>query len=259
MQVSLNKDVLMSLYYNQKLSLREIGVRFGKSASWIQILMERYGLPRRPSRGGGGPKKGRKLKEKTKKKMSRGHGVKYLPSRKELHTLYWIEKKSTIDLAELFHVNKKTILRWMKKHNVPRRNLSEAAILRAKSKGTLNNILDNVHIRPTQLERKVMEIIKDKNLSFRYTGDWSFLIGRLNPDFVATNGEKVVLEVFGNYWHNPDSKLDIPYEKTEEGRKKVLAKYGWKCIVIWEHEVENPSGVVAKIKNFFMHNEKRRF
>jgi len=62
---------------------------------------------------------------------------------------------------------------------------------------------------------------------WKYVGDGEFWLGRRNPDFMNINGEKKLIEVFGDYWH-----------KGEDGkeRKRYFAQYGFKTLIIWEHE-----------------------
>jgi G:T-mismatch repair DNA endonuclease (very short patch repair protein) len=88
--------------------------------------------------------------------------------------------------------------------------------------------------RPTEPERKLIEIIARHNLPFKYTGDGSFIIGNLNPDFVNVDGGKVALDVFGDYWHTLKAKMEC---YNEEGRKRIFAEYGWELVVIWEREI----------------------
>ena len=75
-------------------------------------------------------------------------------------------------------------------------------------------------------------------LPFRYTGDGSFWIHNINPDFVECNGKKVAVEIFGDYWHSPLLRSNIPYERTYKGRKEILKKYGWKLIILWESDLK---------------------
>ena len=69
------------------------------------------------------------------------------------------------------------------------------------------------------------EICKKYNLSFKYTGDGSFWIGKnpsINPDFVECNGKKIAVEIF-SYWHDPLRRFGkVPYSGTYEGRKAIL-------------------------------------
>lgn len=89
--------------------------------------------------------------------------------------------------------------------------------------------------RPTDLEQRLVKLIHKYGLPYRYTGDGSFIIGNLNPDFVNVNGNKIAIEVFGGHWHQDKSD---PL-RTEEGRREILKGYGWKLIVIWGDELKS--------------------
>ena len=87
-------------------------------------------------------------------------------------------------------------------------------------------------------ERIFIEMCEKHNLPFRYTGDGSFWIENLNPDFVDCNGQKIAVEVFGDYWHSPLLNKKIKYYQTHNGRKKILGNSGWKLIVLWESDLK---------------------
>lgn len=89
--------------------------------------------------------------------------------------------------------------------------------------------------RPTEPERKLLEIIERHSLPFKYTGNGSFIIEGLNPDFIEVNGKKIAVDVFGDYWHTLKADKET---YNEQGRKAIFAKYGWKLIVIWESELK---------------------
>jgi len=92
----------------------------------------------------------------------------------------------------------------------------------------LRKVIKAIRRKPTTLERKFMEIIEKYNLPYKYVGNGEVWIGRMNPDFINTNGKKVVIEILGDYWHTS--------EEFEE-RKQKFTKYGFECIGIWEHEL----------------------
>lgn len=85
----------------------------------------------------------------------------------------------------------------------------------------------------TKPELKLLRLIEKYELPFRYTGNGSFWIGNINPDFVECNGRKVVLEVWGDYWHSRPEMI-----RADELKGRKLARYGWKRIVIWQHELD---------------------
>lgn len=93
--------------------------------------------------------------------------------------------------------------------------------------------------RPTIPEQQLIDIISKHNLPYRYTGDGDVIIGGKNPDFFNTNGNKVVIEVFGKAFHSPlfTFKKHIPHNSTYEGTLEHYKKYGLKCIIFWDSDV----------------------
>lgn len=102
--------------------------------------------------------------------------------------------------------------------------LSEAHT-RAMKEGKYN-------LKPTQPEKKFTEICAKYNLPFKYVGDGKFWIENVNPDFVESNGRKMVVEIYGDYWHNRLDNIE-----RDKHRVTILKKYGWKLLVLWEHEI----------------------
>ena len=78
-------------------------------------------------------------------------------------------------------------------------------------------------------------------VEYRYTGDGRLVIDGMVPDFANVNGKKRVIEVFGDYWH-----------KGEDPQVKIrrYARYGFSCLVIWEHEIRDSPDLVQKIWAF---------
>lgn len=98
--------------------------------------------------------------------------------------------------------------------------------------------------RPTEPEKKLIKIIEQHNLPFKYTGDGSFILEGLNPDFIEINGRKIAIDVFGDYWHTLKADRE---SYTEKGRKRIFQKYGWKLIVIWGSEIKTmPEETILK-------------
>lgn len=105
----------------------------------------------------------------------------------------------------------------------------------------------------TKPELKFEEICKKYNLPYRYVGDGKFWIENINPDFVESNGKKIAVEIFGNYWHSPLLNPKLREDRTLPYREKTLKKYGWKLIVFWEDELKNENAekiVMNRTMNF---------
>ncbi len=90
-----------------------------------------------------------------------------------------------------------------------------------------------------------MNIIGKYHLPLEYVGNYAFWIGRLNPDFIATNGRKIIVEIFGRYWH--EKTKNLPYLRTEKGRIEYYQTFGWLCLIFWEEELKNELEVIDKI------------
>lgn len=120
------------------------------------------------------------------------------------------------------------ISEWRKgKHHTEetRKKMSEAHI-RAVKMGCYTR-------KPTAPEKKFIEICTKYNLPFKYVGDGKFWIENVNPDFVESNGRKIAIEIYGDYWHT------TPKIIWRDGqRAKTLEKYGWRRFVVWEHELK---------------------
>ena len=100
--------------------------------------------------------------------------------------------------------------------------------------------------KPNKKEKILMDLIKKYKFPYVYVGDGEKIIGVKNPDFIMLNGKKII-ELFGDYWHTKKVRC---FEETEKGRIEYFKKYGYKTLVIWEHELNNPALMADKIKNF---------
>lgn len=69
---------------------------------------------------------------------------------------------------------------------------------------------------------------------FRHNSRSSVVIGGKVPDFVGLNGDRKVIEVFGNFYHDP---LYFPDRPTEEELIAHYLEHGYNCLVVLEDEV----------------------
>ena len=94
----------------------------------------------------------------------------------------------------------------------------------------------------TQLGRILTLLFENE---YKFVGDGQFFIGRYNPDFININGQKKIIELFGDYWHN------LPgYKERDEKKINLYSEYGYKTLVIWEKEFKNLANVTRKLKAF---------
>ena len=93
---------------------------------------------------------------------------------------------------------------------------------------TVMSILKGIHKRPTSYEQKIIDLIEEYNLPFRYVGDGQAIIEYKNPDFINTNGQKILIETYSIFWHKSG------YEKE---RTKIFADYGYKTIFLNDNDL----------------------
>ena len=105
--------------------------------------------------------------------------------------------------------------------------------------------------KPNKPEKVMINLFKENDLPFNYVGDGKIWFrgqnSAFNPDFLSKN-PKHIIELFGDYWHRNTKKRD-------KERLKTYSKYGYKTLVIWEHELKNHNKVINKIRNFVNNKE----
>jgi len=160
-------------------------------------------------------------------------------SEEELTKLFLEDELSPYELAKRFGSSRSTVRRSLIELGLEMRP-HVAALHQSRHKRKV--------VLPTKPERKLIQIIEDFNLLYRYVGDSSFCIGPMNPDFISLNGTKKVIEVFGDYWHREGCK----WKASEFGRKARMSQFGYDCLVIWESELHSQSDeeIANRIKDF---------
>ena len=72
-------------------------------------------------------------------------------------------------------------------------------------------------------------------------GNGRVILGGKNPDFINVNGKKLIIELFGKYWHTGENPKD---------REKIFVPFGYRTLVIWYSELRNEERVKNKIREF---------
>ncbi|MEA1998113.1 MAG: NUMOD3 domain-containing DNA-binding protein [Euryarchaeota archaeon] len=113
------------------------------------------------------------------------------------------------------------------------------------TKGKIRNArrLQRLPSHHTKPEPQFEEICTKSGLPFEYTGNSTLWIGsedttKLNPDFCSTNDSKVVVEVFGDYWHDPAPNPNVAETATYEYRNERFKENGYHMIVFWETDLK---------------------
>jgi len=107
-------------------------------------------------------------------------------------------------------------------------------------------IIKGLHKTPNKCEKKLNKFLNIYlNKEYKFVGDGKVIIDGFNPDFININGQKKIIELYGDYWHNLSG-----YKERDKRRIKSYKKYGYKTLIIWEHELKNNSKLIKKIKEF---------
>lgn len=141
-------------------------------------------------------------------------------------------------IARLSIINKETA-----NNPVWKARKSEMEKMRWKyDKNFLAKVKKSRSTKPNKAECKLRDILNEKYPGgWKFTGDFSFMINGKNPDFVNYNGQKKLIELFGDYWHegeNPQDRID------------VFKPFGYDTLVIWEHELKDLDSLKYKLERF---------
>lgn len=130
----------------------------------------------------------------------------------------------------LAHVKRRTIPpRWWEDKELV--NLTVKKVIRSGGKS------------PNKAEALLNRILKTNfPREWKFVGDGKVIIEGKCPDFININGRKLIIELFGKYWHD-DSEV--------EPRKRLFAKYGYKTLILWDYEIKNEDYVVKTILTTF--------
>jgi len=124
------------------------------------------------------------------------------------------------------------------------RKLSEKQKETKKNPEVLKRILG--FPKPNYSEISLLDILnKIYPNEWKFVGNGSFVINGKNPDFINCNGKKLIIELFGEHWHDKDE---------EEPRKEIFKQYGYETLIIWTKELRHLEILINKL-NSFMENK----
>lgn len=104
--------------------------------------------------------------------------------------------------------------------------------------------------RPTKPEQQIETILNSNwPKKWKYVGDGEVILGGLNPDFINVDGKKLIIEVFGDYYHSPEI-LGDDWKRGELGRIMTFSQFGYKTLIVWENELKDKDQVISKIEQF---------
>jgi len=105
----------------------------------------------------------------------------------------------------------------------------------------VKKMMDKFKVKPNKKEKELFKIIEEICPNeYKFVGDGKLIIDGLMPDFININGQKKIIEFFGDYWHS-NKVTKGNYRRSEKGRKEIFANFGYKTLVIWQSEFDHLS------------------
>ena len=129
------------------------------------------------------------------------------------------------------------------------RNLSKTKKEQFKDQEFCKRMVQNITrhasaVRPNKPEQKILDLLNRKYPNeWKYVGNCGLVLGGLIPDFVNIDGKKLLIEVFGDYWHRNDN---------EQKRIDHFKQFGFSTLIIWEHDINKHIKDVEKMIDDFL-------
>ena len=127
------------------------------------------------------------------------------------------------------------------------KNPSRRPEIIAKIKSYWNNpewvekFFSKVCRKPNTSEARLLSMVDELCPGeYAYNDGWLTIMYKV-PDIVNINGQKKVIELYGDYWH-----------KGENSKKRIslFRKAGYSTLVVWERELQDSDSLTLKIAEF---------
>ena len=124
-----------------------------------------------------------------------------------------------------------------------KKKMSVAAKNRWKNPEFAKKMLKAFEMKPTKPEIQMEALLNELfPKEYKYVGDGDVWINGKNPDFINCNGQKKIVEVYGDYWHR---------DHKEQDRIDIFEPYGYQTLVIWASEIDDGTNYVRnELKKF---------
>lgn len=196
--------------------------------------------------------------KKHKIKIKDPHTSSYELLTKEFLIEHYINKKMTPnDIAKIVGSCGNTINYQLKKYGIKIRSISESQLifhsrhpeLKQKYRDISSKNLIKSGFHPNNSEKKLISLLEENKIPFKYVGNADLFIKNLNPDFVY---EKLIIEVWGEYHHSPYCFPNIREDSINPNKRiSIFEEQGYKTLVVLsQHIVLHPKQVVDRINKF---------
>lgn len=262
LKTTITEEELKRLYYDEGLTMREIGQIKGCTAENIYQYFQKYGLKARNSSDARKATFTRHPELRAKGKNHRFPGERHVKLKceicgREFRRPLWLAKRYSHHYCSRECLSKRTeekAANWrggkltrICKICGTKFKVRPALVHKGYGRfcsqqcATTDRLRKLAAERPNKSEVALAKVIERNRLPYRYTGDGSVWIGGRNPDFINVNGKKQLIELFGEHWH--------PIFDVAE-KVNLYKEYGFDCLIIWEEELKDEEKLVKKLKKF---------
>jgi len=154
--------------------------------------------------------KGRKHTAETEKKMSESHKANLPSTAFKKGSIPWNKGKK---MSEEFCIKMSQALTGKKLPLNVREKMSKTHKQLCADPNYVRKRIRAIATKPNKLEilfGDLLDLILPNE--YKYVGDGQFILAGKCPDFLNVNGQKKLIEVFGDYWHadeNPQDRIDL--------------------------------------------------
>ena len=134
-------------------------------------------------------------------------------------------------------------------NNTEREKVRDAVLKEWCDPNYISKQMKSRNVTPNRSEIKLLNILDNiyPNI-WKFVGDGrdiEFIIAGKVPDYANYVTHTDIIELYGNYWHKDDNPQD---------RIDLFAKHGYRCIVIWDDELNNTKTLEEKLRKCYISN-----
>lgn len=243
----------ISAKHKGKVIKEEVRLKISKTQTGKKLSLETLEKRQNYYRLYGHPSKGKKLSEQARENISlasigRVPWNKGKPWSEDIRKRI-SEKLKGRKLSEEVRSKMSISRKGRKLSEITRKKLSLAKKGKPVSLEHKNKIIEALDKSPNKFEIRCIELFKEHNLPIKFVGDFNdknFFIGGKVPDFVSTNGRKILVEVFYDYFK---IKQYGSIENYKKDRVETFSKNGWKTLFFTYKEImSDPEKCINVIK-----------
>lgn len=243
---NLGKDELYHLYWVEGLNQSQIAKKFGVTQKIVRRRFIEYNIPVKEFK--------RVMRETITEKR-----------RRELSEIMKQRWKNPEYREKMINATRKSLKKYKGIHRSPhtefkRGHKTDDSIREKIRRTVLRNYQEDPELlkrvlscqKPNKAEKTLITLFRKCGFPFRYVGDGRVVIDGKCPDFIANDGSKKVVELFGRPWHDPShsDKFDVAYDRTEKGRREFYSQHDYECLILWDDELDDEIAIAKRIRSF---------